>query len=595
MEKKEEGGHFPKESVFLSDKSGGYFALDGDSFTQYQGLIHFLPSEWELYKTIEDIRPKGINAKSIVVMQDGFFEKHTGHVIERFWFSSTNLIYEIHGSKEVSLQLDFRKIHDYDDKGRIYNIYQEKDMLIIEYKKYDDLDLKNFSYSKFLVLKGVKSYELVNKWIKKNYAYDELRNSKSEFYVYDALTFILEDIRIVFGFGSTKKEAIDNANKKVEINIHNLILDTEIAAVAMSNLIVNLHYKNKNIKGIIAGLPWFYQLWGRDEAISLIGLITAKEYAQTKEIMMRLIESLDDDGCLHNRWPESMLKSADATGWLFKRIHQFFIVLERENKLNKLFSSKELNLIFDKISRYAKYSLSLIHEDLIVNKPLETWMDTMDKEGKDVRSGARIEIQALHLAIYALGEDLVKLLKKENATFTILKDALKEKTRNTFFVDGLICDGYENGVLDRTLRPNVFLAYYIYPQLFSKEEWELAFDKVIDACFLDWGGFSTIDKNNYLFREEHTGMNNESYHRGDSWFFVNNISALCMLHLNSKKYHEYIKKIRKASVTEMIEMGFIGNCAEISSAKKLCSRGCLAQAWSVATLVELLHEYYKEK
>jgi glycogen debranching enzyme len=211
-----------------------------------------------------------------------------------------------------------------------------------------------------------------------------------------------------------------------------------------------------------------------------------------------------------------------------------------------------------------------------------------------VRAGARIEIQALHLAIYSLGEDLTSMLEKENADFTLLKERIKEKTKHLFFTDGILCDGFENGNLDKTIRPNVFLAYYAYPNLFSKDEWKKIFNKTIEACWLDWGGFSTIDKSNYMFRNEHTGFNNESYHRGDSWFFINNIAATCMLHLDKHYFFDYIKTIRRASVTEMIHRGFLGQCAEVSSAKELCSRGALAQAWSAGTLIELLSEYHKD-
>ncbi|MGV8161764.1 MAG: amylo-alpha-1,6-glucosidase [Candidatus Nanoarchaeia archaeon] len=585
---------FPEECIFLADREGGYFALDGSLLTQYQGLFHFLSDEWELYKTIENIRPFGTKSSSVIVLQDGFFERHTEHVTERFWFSLKNLVYEIHGDKEVSLELDFRRIHDYNDKGRIYVISQEKDELIIEYKKYEDDSLKELNESKFLVVKGIAGFNLANEWIKKEYVYDKVRGARNEFYVYNACTITLEDTRLTFGFGDTKKEAKKNANKRTEIEIKNLILDTEIAEAALSNLIVSFKYNGKKTSGIFAGYPWFYQFWGRDEAISLIGLIKNKKHEHVKEILMRMINSLDNNGCLGNRWPESKLGSADSTGWLFKRTHQFLQELEKENKLKKVFSKKELRKIYEKISKYAKYSESLMKNGLIMNKPLETWMDTTDREGRDLREGARIEIQALHLAAYSLGEDLTQILKKENADFTMLKEKLKQKVKETFISDEMIVDGFVGEEQDLTIRPNIFLAYYAYPHLFSKEEWVYAFNKIIETCWLEWGGFSSINKNHYLFRAEHTGMTNESYHRGDSWFFVNNIAATCMMHIDRKYYYEYIHKIRIASVTEMTHHGFLGQCAELSSAKELCSRGALAQAWSAATLIEMLHEWHRE-
>jgi glycogen debranching enzyme len=91
-----------------------------------------------------------------------------------------------------------------------------------------------------------------------------------------------------------------------------------------------------------------------------------------------------------------------------------------------------------------------------------------------------------------------------------------------------------------------------------------------------------------LFQNSHTGINNKSYHRGDSWYFVNNIAAMSLAKLDYNKYKDQIEKIKNASVNEMLYSGFLGQCAELSSAEKQDSSGCLAQAWSASTLSELL-------
>ncbi|MFT4311461.1 MAG: amylo-alpha-1,6-glucosidase, partial [Candidatus Woesearchaeota archaeon] len=140
---------------------------------------------------------------------------------------------------------------------------------------------------------------------------------------------------------------------------------------------------------------------------------------------------------------------------------------------------------------------------------------------------------------------------------------------------------------DFSVRPNVFLAYYFNKDILSKAEWERSFDKVIDVCYLSWGGFSSVSKNDSRFKSFHTGMSNESYHNGDSWFFVNNIAAICMFDLNKEKYSKYVNRIFEASLFERDNFGFLGVCAEISNADSLSSKGCFCQAWSEATLFEL--------
>jgi glycogen debranching enzyme len=128
----------------------------------------------------------------------------------------------------------------------------------------------------------------------------------------------------------------------------------------------------------------------------------------------------------------------------------------------------------------------------------------------------------------------------------------------------------------------------------SANEWKLAFDFAIKEMWLDWGGFSSISKNSHRFKVEYTGENDASYHNGDSWYFMNNYAAIAMHRLDKVYYAKYIDRILHAGKEELLFSGFIGASAELSSSKELRSEGCLAQAWSAASLVELMFELKKQ-
>jgi len=231
---------------------------------------------------------------------------------------------------------------------------------------------------------------------------------------------------------------------------------------------------------------------------------------------------------------------------------------------------------------------------MVFNLPKETRMDTQTPEGKDFRAGHRIEIQALTLRMLNLAKKLNKKNSNSYSKYNDMEDKLKRNVLSTMMINGKLIDGIdESGNPDFTIRPNVFLAYYIYPELLSKKDWEATFDYVLEKCWLEWGGLSSISKKDSLFMSHHTGIDNRSYHRGDSWFFLNNIAAICMLDVNLEKYKGRIKKIKDASLQEMKFKGFIGQCAELSEASSLKSTGCLAQAWSASTLLELLKKTRK--
>jgi len=106
------------------------------------------------------------------------------------------------------------------------------------------------------------------------------------------------------------------------------------------------------------------------------------------------------------------------------------------------------------------------------------------------------------------------------------------------------------------------------------------------------GGIATINKHHPSFKDTYSGENPESYHNGDSWYFINNITAICLNRLDKKLYKKYINKILKSSTDDILYNGFIGHASELSSAKEFSSEASLCQAWSAATYIELIHELF---
>ena len=162
-------------------------------------------------------------------------------------------------------------------------------------------------------------------------------------------------------------------------------------------------------------------------------------------------------------------------------------------------------------------------------------------------------------------------------------------------------DGYDCP-MDSVIRPNIFLAYYIYPELLTSKEWVEVFDNALPKLWCDWdmgegvegGGLSTIDKTHPLYQPYYTGIDNKSYHRGDSWFWINNIAAISMYRLDKERYKDKIFKIVNSSSQDILYWGFIGYASELASSGWFKSGGCLCQTWSIATFIELIHEVYIE-
>lgn len=521
-------------------------------------------------------------------------ERHLGNNIFRYFFNNDSFILDLNFKGECLITLDMREIYDFDDEGRIYNIYLKKGCLIIEYSKYLSNVLETLAYKRYLVIKtnielNDNNYKKINQWKEVYYKEDEERKSFPwRLYVYDALKFNLnKKIRLAFSYSDNLDSAIEKVKKNfikpyeektalIKLNNTKLTLDKSFAYLCVVKSLNDLYveFQNENVFGFFAGLPWFFQFWARDELIAIKSLKFIDKIDLAKKILINRLGLIDQSGRLQNRFPSSELGSADSTGWLYNRIYEYL----------EFFSQKELSSIREILEKTIISMKNSMQDYLIRNNANETWMDT--SFNGDVRDGFRIEIQALWLSILRLVNAIDRLLLKEEI-YHDFEEIVKENVKNKFFNGYCLKDGLD----DETIRPNIFLACYVYPELLSKEEWEKVFDYCIDKLWLSWGGFSTIDKNSSLFCPYYTGEDNKSYHRGDSWFFINNIAAICMIRINKEKYKEYIDKIIDASTEDILYNGAIARPSELSSANEQKAQASLFQLWSASTFIELMNLY----
>ncbi|MFH1649038.1 MAG: amylo-alpha-1,6-glucosidase [Candidatus Woesearchaeota archaeon] len=587
-------------SFLLVNKNGSYLSLSDSNVSHYQGWV--LMQEGEPYKVIEQLRPEG-------TLQE--IHNHFSH-ISRVWDKGTEELSMsrhcvIQSFKEytgkVQIWLDCRSIKDFSDSGRIYEINEENGMISVRYVKHRDNSLREAQHETWIVIQGLPNHKIIGLWKWTEYSYDASRKDREGGHVYDALEFNVEgEASIIYSVGNTKQEAVERLNHALqhkndirESYSHYLAKtltfdDVEIntAVRALDRLTIKDPFKEEGTPAIIAGLPWFNQVWTRDELVSLGGYISLERHYLAKEILQRQLAALREDSTMPCRIPSTDLGGADGTGWLFFRWLQFITKLQSAKVLKDFLTNEELSSLLVKAEMAIEQQIERGNA-LIENGPLETWMDTCN--GDDVRKGARIEIQALWLSACKLVRELHRILGNPNgADILRFEETLKKSTREALFHEGRLHDGIFEGKLDTRVRPNIFLAYYVYPELLTKQEWKQAFVYTLDELWLEWGGLSSISRNDPLYCSEHTGMDNKSYHRGDSWFWINNVAAIVMNRVDSNLFKYYVHKIKKASVEEMLFHGFVGHCAEISSAAKMESKGCWAQAWSAGTLIELLVE-----
>lgn len=331
--------------------------------------------------------------------------------------------------------------------------------------------------------------------------------------------------------------------------------------------------------GYYAGLPWFHQVWSRDELLLALGLPQDKQ----KEMIIRYLELPLQEGELPT-YLNSGTTCADGVGWL--------ALLIREHGLANFSSAEKAKIqVFLKRAITGLKEHRLRDNGLVYSGHNNTWMDTIG------RSGFRIEIQAMYALMHTILAELgdKSWLKARNQFRQNVKAKLiltDPKTgQGELILDGLNDDGSP----DPLLRPNLFMAYLLDPELFTHQIWERNFELALEACETSWGGLSSLEHSAQEFKSYSSGQDNQSYHNGDSWFLSNNLAALALHRLNPKVYQAEINTILESSTRETLTQHFLGFSGEIASAADGTSWGTGIHGFSAGPYLKACREIYSQE
>ena len=466
-------------------------------------------------------------------------------------------------STPLRIVLDIREQYDSPGMGREYVISPEMGGALVSYRD------KTMDATTFIHLRCKEEIRYKGEWVEVAYPRDAARNSEpSKLYAYvlgESTSTLL-----AFGYGITPEEARKQsaASSKQRVSAPrvgaDLSHDTLMAEVTTARVSVAQSLRWLQAPdGIWAGLPWFHQVWSRDELIAALGFSRAQQ--------LELIRSYLGKELINGELPTflgSGTTCADGVAWLCLLIKEYgaqSLPAEEKTRLIHFLERARAGLLETRTARHG----------LIYSGHNATWMDTIGREGY------RIEIQAGYALMLSLLYELTgaQAYSQEHASFL-------GRIREYYWRRGYLADGLN----DDTIRPNVFLAYLLEPEILSETLWLHCFDAALNALRLEWGGLSSVDTSDSRFHATSTGQNNLSYHNGDSWFFVNNMSAVAMHRLNGRRYSHVITGILQSSTHEILWHNLAGHPGEISSAGLLDSWGCGIQAFSGGPYLWLLAE-----
>lgn len=353
---------------------------------------------------------------------------------------------------------------------------------------------------------------------------------------------------------------------------------------------------------LVAGYPWFTD-WGRDTFISVRGLcIAAGRLDAARDILLAWAGAVSE-GMLPNRFPDTgdapEFNSVDASLWYAIAVGDYLAACA--NKGVRVTDADEsalraaVDAILDGYARGTRYGIRLDADGLLAcGEPGSqlTWMDArVGDRAITPRVGKPVEIQALWLNALAIAGQWTNAW---TPAFRLGASAFVARFWNE--AEGCLFDvvdvDHRPGQVDASFRPNQIFAVGGLPlNLLPSERARLVVEAVEQRLLTPVGLRSLAPGSpGYAARYEGGPAERDArYHQGTVWPWLIGpfVEAWLRVHGASARSR---REARARFVVPLLQLAKLtgGHLPEIADAEAPhTSRGCPAQAWSVAEVLRL--------
>ncbi len=352
---------------------------------------------------------------------------------------------------------------------------------------------------------------------------------------------------------------------------------------------------------IIAGYPWFSD-WGRDTMIALPGLTLATGRPEiSRNILIEFAKSVSE-GMIPNRFPDEgeipEYNTVDATLWYFEAVRTYAestgdLQFVRENLYSTLAEILAWHL------RGTRYNIHLDTDGLLYAGSPDVQLTWMDAKIGDLvitpRQGKAVEIQALWYNALMTMADLAQQFGDEDdrAKYLSMAELTKQSFNATFWNEDEHClfDVVDNGNRDASIRPNQIFAASLHHSMLADDVARKVVDKV-ESELLTPVGLRSLSPRDPAYRPIYIGSpfdRDSSYHQGTVWAWLIGgfVDAYRRVYPDRE---QRVDEILEGLRIHLLEAG-VGQISEIFDADPPHhSRGCPAQAWSVAEVLRVMRK-----
>lgn len=367
-------------------------------------------------------------------------------------------------------------------------------------------------------------------------------------------------------------------------------------------------------KTILAGFP-FFEDWGRDTMIALMGCCLSSRQFEATESILRTFMAYCHKGLMPNLFPEGgnkpLYNTVDAALLFVVAVYEYYVRAK-----NLAFVKEAYPVMKEIVTWYRKGTDFHIYMDkdglICAGGGLEqvTWMDVrVENILPTPRHGKPVEINAywynaLMIMDYfatMLGEDtLLEALENTDQSkayseisYAQLAQIVKESFGAQFCNSkaGCLKDVISGTSADEQIRCNQIWAVSMPFSVLTKEQEKEVVETVFRKLYTPHG-LRTLASEDVQFRPFYGGAQLDrdlAYHQGTVWPFP--MGGYYLAYLKVNHYSDAAKAYVKEQLDVMhavLREGCIGQIAEIYDGENpISSKGCFAQAWSVGEILRV--------
>ena len=349
---------------------------------------------------------------------------------------------------------------------------------------------------------------------------------------------------------------------------------------------------------ILAGFP-FFEDWGRDTMIAMLGCCLAVKQYETAESILHTFMTYCKKGLMPNLFPEGKespgYNTVDASLLFILTVYEYY--RKTGDSVFVKGAYQTMSEIIDWYQKGTDYGIRMDEDGLIMagrDYDQVTWMDVRVGEILPTpRHGKPVEINAYWYNALCIMEEFKTFYPEDEREYGKLAEKVKESFGQKFWNEeaGCLKDVLSGTKADNQIRCNQIWAVSLPFSVLEPERERQVVEAVFRKLYTPYG-LRTLDPADEEFHPTYGGPQLErdlAYHQGTVWVFPLGGYYLAYLKVNgySEEARRHVEK-QLESIEAALWEGCIGQLPEIyDGGNPTSSRGCFAQAWSVGEILRV--------